>query len=527
MTLLADSRSRVFVAVLLWKLLLLVFVWLPVPTNDSFFYDGGVVNLLLHGQYFNPSLTINYPISGRELFSAYPPLSQGILLAWMTVFGTSEFAAIALHFVLFAVYALLVLATLIRLNLPGWTIHLAGLFLLGITFHDRPDSVAHVCGMFAVYAWVRAGFAAPSGATDSQSSRWHWVMATAIVLCLAASLQIGATYGFLVWCGLFLARFATGQRIPVLPLGAMVIAPALVIGGFTLFWPRFCQGFVESASTASFFTGLHTPGLMEVLKIVRSAPGVLAAAGLVFLTPLPGLVLGGRFLPQDPAGIFGLTVLLAAIPVTLASLFAVSANTIAIAAYLQPVAAGATAAWICSRLPDLRWRRVAGSLFLAGSALCSVRAIGLSTWGVACALDQSPREALDRAEAQITNTPAGGTVVLSGAFLYRAARHENIRWIHSDHPGQFTTDAYPALAPLLSLQPDSLVLTQFDYYRRYESSVQELMRHPEWANIRVTQKARVPAPDSIPSLRRVLQHVSWAPVIVEFDWKEPAGLRDH
>ena len=64
---------------------------LPPPSNDSFFYDGPVVNLLLHGHYVNPSLAEALPISGTQVFSAYPPLYQFTLAVWMTVFGISRF----------------------------------------------------------------------------------------------------------------------------------------------------------------------------------------------------------------------------------------------------------------------------------------------------------------------------------------------------------------------------------------------------------------------------------------------------
>jgi hypothetical protein len=39
-------------------------------------------------------------------------------------------------------------------------------------------------------------------------------------------------------------------------------------------------------------------------------------------------------------------------------------------------------------------------------------------------------------------------------------------------------------------------------------------------DIHVRNLAQVRSPDSMPSLQRVLQHISWAPVIVDLDWKE-------
>jgi len=75
--------------VLLWRILLLVFTMQPVPDVDAFAYDGGVVNFLLNGHYCNPSLAVVFPISGKEIYSTYPPVYQGALLVWMKLFGTS------------------------------------------------------------------------------------------------------------------------------------------------------------------------------------------------------------------------------------------------------------------------------------------------------------------------------------------------------------------------------------------------------------------------------------------------------
>ena len=86
-----DRRGLVITAVLLWKLALLVFARLPIPANDLFFYDGAVVNFLLHGEYTNPSLALALPIAGTEVFSAYPPLYQLVLLpfpSWIPTLST-------------------------------------------------------------------------------------------------------------------------------------------------------------------------------------------------------------------------------------------------------------------------------------------------------------------------------------------------------------------------------------------------------------------------------------------------------
>src|SRR5512138_454877 len=84
--------------VLGWRFLLLVLTAQPVPGNDSFLFDGAVINWLLHGRYFNPSLVECFPISGGQVFSAYPPIYQGLLLPWMALFGTSALSVMWFHF---------------------------------------------------------------------------------------------------------------------------------------------------------------------------------------------------------------------------------------------------------------------------------------------------------------------------------------------------------------------------------------------------------------------------------------------
>src|SRR5207244_1253054 len=111
---------------------------------------------LLHGKYCNPSLALALPISGSDVFCAYPPLYQLALLGWMGVFGTSAISAMGFHLLLFGLCLLLLLAIFRRLAVPVWLVNVAAAFLRGMTFQDRPDSLAHVFGLAAVYAWVRS-----------------------------------------------------------------------------------------------------------------------------------------------------------------------------------------------------------------------------------------------------------------------------------------------------------------------------------------------------------------------------------
>jgi hypothetical protein len=75
------------------------------------------------------------------------------------------------------------------------------------------------------------------------------------------------------------------------------------------------------------------------------------------------------------------------------------------------------------------------------------------------------------------------------------------------------------LQGLRNLRPTELILTQFDYYRRFEGVLADLKSDPGIRLVRIENPARVPAPESFERLRRVIQHVSWAPVIVDLDWK--------
>jgi hypothetical protein len=77
----------------------------------------------------------------------------------------------------------------------------------------------------------------------------------------------------------------------------------------------------------------------------------------------------------------------------------------------------------------------------------------------------------------------------------------------------------PDSVALIALKPETLVLTQFDYYRRYEAALAELAARPDLVTIETINIARVRAPDSSRRFQRVVQHVSWAPVIVKLSWK--------
>src|SRR5262245_51191148 len=120
---LLNAPGIVFALFALWKILLFVFTVQPVPSNDAYFYDGAVVNLLHGGAFVNPTVAIARPYSGTEFFSPYPPLYQLVLYLWMSICGTSAASATGLHVLLVLVWSGLVYLTLRRLEVPIWAMH--------------------------------------------------------------------------------------------------------------------------------------------------------------------------------------------------------------------------------------------------------------------------------------------------------------------------------------------------------------------------------------------------------------------
>jgi hypothetical protein len=143
----------------------------------------------------------------------------------------------------------------------------------------------------------------------------------------------------------------------------------------------------------------------------------------------------------------------------------------------------------------------------------------LSTWGVACARDFCYAQAKSRVLEQFAACNTNATVVLSSAYLYEAARFEHVKLIHSD----WMTPAERAYRNtdwegLLRLKPEMIMVTPFDYYRRYAALLERLREHPELASFEVTPSSRLKPPDASRSMQRVIQHISWAPVTIRIRW---------
>jgi hypothetical protein len=539
----------VFALVMLWKVFLAITTAQPVPANDSFFYDGAVVNYLLHGEYVNPALAAALPISGGEVFSAYPPLYQPVLLLWMKVFGTSALAAVFLHLLLFGFYAWLLYLILQSLGATRMAMGLAGLFLFGITFHDRPDTLAHVFGMAAILSWIQACVSQPA-VPQTRGAILPWVSALFVILCLGTSIQIGATYAFIVSACMAIGCYSSFSKHndhpgvavwlrKIGPVFAMVLIP--IVGVLLVIWlcPRCWAGFLEHTRQPPTFVGFRMIAPADVIKVLRTVPGILLLTGLVLVISKRGNTLRPTIQDATPptaqspgadrrdahpascGGMLFFLTLAAALLVIIASLVAFSANVVAIANYLQPLLAGLGIMLVVPRINPSQ-HRVVRWLFIAAVLLVGIRAIGMSAWGALLSTELNYREALKATRGPLQQVAPNQTAVVSAAYLYDATAHSNARLIHSDWlgPARPRDEVFSADEDLIMLRPSMLILTQFDYYRRYEHIIRSVKTRPELVSVRVRNRAILPAPDSSPLLQRVVQHISWAPVIVELSWKE-------
>jgi hypothetical protein len=127
-------------------------------------------------------------------------------------------------------------------------------------------------------------------------------------------------------------------------------------------------------------------------------------------------------------------------------------------------------------------------------------------------------EALSQVRAELASVPDGKTVLVSSAFLYETAQRTNITWIHADWPAVWSP-VHRETEALLRVQPVKMILTQFDYYRHHQLLLAELETRPEVKEVRVTNTASIPVPDANRALQKVIQHVSWAPVVVDISWR--------
>ena len=493
----------VFALVFLWRVAVLVFASQPIPANDAFFFDGAAVNSVLHGRFANPSLIYFTPFSATNVFCAYPPVYPLAMRGWMGLAGTGVLAAMWFHLAVFGVYLLVLLAIFRRLQVPAWCINLAGLFLLANTFDDRPDSLAHVFGLIALWLWLRVENLRLGG----------WLPAAAVTLALWTNPEVGGIYFGMLGLLTLVKVVAGPPKWPVLPLLLLAVLPPLTVFAFKAWQPELWAGFLEHARQTPSLTALRRLSGGDVLKVVRAVPGTLLVVAV-----LPGYLRRENW--QHP--LFQVVAVLAvtSLGVAVATLTVFTADWISLARYLQPLTVGIFLAW---RFPAWyaavrSWSRGVAALAL----LAALRAIGISTWGVACAADVSCPQALQLLRAEVKTLPPGSTVVFSSAYLYEAAKLDRVVAVHDDWLHPIITTVREEVADrqaLLDRKPAAMILVQYDYYRHFRPVLQELQRHPELVAIRVTDHARVPPPDAFPAVQRLLQHIAWAPVVVEFKWK--------
>jgi len=513
------------------------------------------VNYLLHGQYCNPAVVFAFPYAGSHTFCIYPPFYQAMLFLWMSVFGTGVLVPMWFHFILFGLYGLTLLAIFRRLQTPAWAVNLAGLFLFGITFDDRPDGLAQLLGMLAIYGWVRwlapvAQVSKPAVSRDSQPanrpptgghselqrpadleigvtgatlSPWAWFAALAVVLVCCTNPELGGLYLGWIWLLVVGAVFLRQARFPLLPMAFMTVAPVALVAYVKYGRPDLWAGFMEHASQTPSLTNWRLPSGGDLLKTARTMPGILLIAGLCLChwrsRTFPGQVSGGGATDHRPVLLL-VTGFLITAGLVAGGLFRFTANWILFLYHIQPLLVGVFLTLVArSTVAPPRWLVPALGLMVL---IISVRAIGISTWGVACALDRSRAASWQIVEDELDRLPAGSTVVMSTAYLYNAQKHPGLRYIHEDWTHR--TDAPSGnlngdTVGVVKLKPAALILTQFDFYRHFHVPMAEFGAMPSVVTFTTTNYARFRSPDSYPRFQQVLQHVSWAPVVVKFDWK--------
>jgi hypothetical protein len=345
-----------------------------------------------------------------------------------------------------------------------------------------------------------------------------WFSSLLMVLTLCTSLQIGGFYLALAWLLMLVCARVAKEKFPVAPMAASLLLSAGLVALVAFGFPHLWAGFTEHARLTPTVTGFRLPHLTDILKMIRTVPGVLVVAAL-----LPWVLRQRTESARSDNVRFELVAVICttmALAVVVASLFIFTPNMVQIANYVQPLAVGSFLALVVVRRPELNLPCKCLALFLALALLVAVRAIGMTTWGAVCTRDVSFAAARERVRQELQALPSGSTVTVSSAYLYDVAQRGDLRWIHSDWPTKpdYSNPNWERDA-LLALKPAKLVITQFDYYRRYETVLAGLTNQSELVAFEIQNMAKVPAPDSIRSMQKIVQHVSWAPVVVDFSWK--------
>lgn len=497
--------------IVLWRVLLLVLTAQPVPANDAAFFDGAMVNWFLHGHYFNPSLAAVFPISGHQIYAAYPPLYQVALLVWMKLFGTTVISAMALHVMLFAFASVLVVLIVKKFFPLSTNYALVPLMLLAVTFDDRPEGLAHIFGLSALLLTTKA-------IANGGNWRLSAGVALALLCALYTSVIVAAMYFGMGFIAAAVAWLSSRRNILLAPFFVAAVLFVAITCCIAKIEPLWWAGFQENArQTPVLSIGFRKPQLLEILKLIRTAPVfLLALACLPFLWRWRKAILSST----EPwlalfAGIFVMGWALLVADMTL-----LAANYVGYILFVQVLLAAGLLALVRNYYPA---RQNLFQLAIVGCVIISfIRAVGLSTWGAACAWKNSysqTHEVLlgEFAPFARTNFP----VIMSSAYLYTALEAGVQNPVHSDwyfDRGNWTNNA--DLIGFIAVQPRRLVLVQYDYYRAFAPLLERLRLEQAEVKITVRDLTKVRTPDSIPPMQRVLQHISWAPVIVDLEWPQ-------
>lgn len=345
---------------------------------------------------------------------------------------------------------------------------------------------------------------------------WAWLTMLSVVLALCTSLQLGGVYFCVIWLLTVLNFYVRSERFPIAPLVGTILIPLGLILLVKFGYPRLWAGFQEHAAQTPAVGGLRFPRLDDCLKAIRTVPGVFGIALLTFVIWLKR----GRQVLGELTKIVLLVALVssaAIFGICMVALGYLTPNYALSAAYLQPLVVAGFLAAIAGEVA-FQARRIAWiGMFVALAGLGAVRAIGMSTWGLVCATEVGHTQAIQMIQSSLNETPSRTMVAVSAAYLYEAARHKNIRAIHSDWlaPGRHPEHLVDLI---IRERPVKLLLTQFDYYRHFVGPVAQLQRRPDLVDVSIKNVARTPPPDASVRLQKVVQHISWAPVIVEFKW---------
>ena len=515
-----SLRKPIYVLslVLLWRVALLVFTVQPIPANDAFGYDGGVVNYLHTGHYCNPSMALVFPITGREVFSNYPPGYQGVLLVWMKIFGTTVVSAMVLHLVLFAIAASVTLAIVQKFFPAAGGYALATLLFFGFTFGDRPEDLAYVLGLGSLWLGLRQISRVKAVATDAT------VITLLLVLMLYTSPIVGAYFFGIGFLTSMMAWWGRRRMILLVPFFAAAGLFVMITFMIARTEPRWWAGFMESSRQQSVMSvGFHAPRLLDLIKLARTAPVFLVGLLLLPLVVARRKEIFSGWAMEDSGKVAWLP-LVAAIFIggwglLVVDMTLLAANYVGYVLYTQVILAAGMLALAPKLLP--KREGMLRVLLLGCVLLISVRAVGMTTWGAACAWKNSYGSTHETLRTELAPYAKSDALVLvSSAFLYSAAEFGVKNAVNSDwyfDHATWTNDA--DLIALVRLRPQKLALTQFDYYRSFAALLERLRDRPEIADIRVCDFAGVRTPDSIPSLQRVVQHISWAPVMVDLEWR--------